>query len=663
MTTNPRKKCAVAVSSMLACLASIHVQADVPPVTAKTTRAVYRFQDVAVSPDGAFVASLEGGAGGLFHSSDLVIRRVRTGVATTVALPCARAVECSPGSPAWTPDGKHLTFTLRTPGGHGRSIYTVGADGTGLVKLMEFGGTIINLSYGPDGRLAMLATENARKEVGPNEPGVAFVGDLDEPPQEQRIAILEAGVLHWASPPDLFVHEYDWWPAGNGFVGIASPGYGDNTWYSAKLHAFSAADGSGRVIYTPSDIRQQIAAPKVSRDGKTVAFVAGTMSDFGLTGGDVYTLRLTDASATTTATSITPGMHASARAIAWSCQGSLLANLLASDKTEIVDLGDGSGSSAPRVLWSGVESLDRNHGGLTIGCPSGITVAVHQSFTTAPEIEVGTIGHWRDLTRVNAGMTAPGRAQSLTWSSDGFQVQGWLLLPARIEGKAPLIVEVHGGPAHAWVPVFEGPGLEATLLERGYALFRPNPRGSFGQGERFTAANVRDLGYGDLRDIQSGIDTVLQAAPIDGNRAGIMGHSYGGFMTMWAVTQTNRFKAAVVSSGWSNWVSYYGECDSTQWIVPYFGKSVYEDPEIYQRSSPINFIRNAHTPTILHAGELDFGVPSVQMQEFWHALKELGVPTSFVIYRGEGHGLRDPGNVADSDRRILEWFGKYLKND
>src|SRR5262249_40369197 len=153
----------------------------------------------------------------------------------------------------------------------------------------------------------------------------------------------------------------------------------------------------------------------------------------------------------------------------------------------------------------------------------------------------------------------------LTWSSDGFQAQGWLLLPTHTEGKVPLIVVVHGGPAAAAIPVFTGPGLYQTLLAHGYALFRPNPRGSFGQGERFAAASVRDLGHGDLRDIQSGVDASLQAAPIDGSRVGIMGGSYGGFMTMWSVTQTNRFKAAVAIAGISNWLSYYGENGIDQW--------------------------------------------------------------------------------------------------
>ena len=173
--------------------------------------------------------------------------------------------------------------------------------------------------------------------------------------------------------------------------------------------------------------------------------------------------------------------------------------------------------------------------------------------------------------------------QSVWWKNDGFDVQGWLLLPLHADGKIPMITQVHGGPAAAVTPGFPGPGIAAALLEHGYALFRPNPRGSYGQGERFTQANVRDFGHGDLRDILTGIDAAAKVAPIDTARLGLTGGSYGGFMSMWAVTQTNRFKAAVAAAGISDWLSYYGENGIDAWMIPYFGKSAYDDPAVYAR--------------------------------------------------------------------------------
>jgi dipeptidyl aminopeptidase/acylaminoacyl peptidase len=628
--------------------------------TAVPTRLVHRFLQTEVSPDGGLVASVEGDSppSGYYPPiRELVIRRVRDGAATTIALPCGAVPQCWPESPAWAPDGKHLSFSLRSPGSHARSIYSVAADGSGLTRLLEFSGTIDDLKYGPDGRLAMLATENANKEVGATEAGTPIAGDLDEATPEQRIAILDGGSLHWASPPDLYVYEYDWRPGARGFVGTAAPGNGDDNWWSAKLYAFTGADAAAKVIFAPTDIRQQIATPKVSRDGTVVAFIAGIMSDFGSTGGDVYTLPLDGGAAV----NVTPAMRASATAIAWSCDGRLQARLLAGDKAQFADLGSGRAAAAARILWSGEESMSNGGGYVSQACPSGVTAGSHQSFTQAPEIEVGAMGRWRNLTTANTGWTLPARVQSIWWKSDGFDVQGWLLLPEHSTGKLPMVTDVHGGPAAAVVPAFSGTGLMPTLLAHGYALFLPNPRGSYGQGERFTLANVRDFGHGDLRDILAGIDAAAKAAPIDTARLGITGGSYGGFMTMWAVTQTERFKAAVAAAGVSNWLSYYGENGIDAWMLPYFGASVYEDPAAYAQSSAINFIGNVKTPTFEYVGERDIECPAPQTQEFWHALKALNVPTSIMIYPGEGHGLRDPAHSADALQRTLAWFDKYLK--
>jgi dipeptidyl aminopeptidase/acylaminoacyl peptidase len=536
-------------------------------------------------------------------------------------------------------------------------VYAVSADGSGLSKLLDFGGTIVHLRYLPDGRLAMLAVANATKEVGATQAGAAIAGDLDAAPPEQRIAVVEQGALRWVSPPDLFVYEYDWRAGGKGFIGTAAPGDGDNNWWTAKLYAFPENGSGARVIYTPTDARQQLAMPKVSRDGSLVAFIAGIMSDFGSTGGDVYTLAIDGGGAT----NLTEGSHASTTAISWRCDGHLQAELLAGDKTQFADLGTGHKAAPARILWSGEESFGDRAGGISTACPSGVTADAHESFTAAPEIEIGAIGHWRNLTAVNAGLSLPARVQSVWWKNDGFDVQGWLLLPLHVDGKIPMITEVHGGPAAAVTPGFAGPGITGALLQHGYAVFRPNPRGSYGQGERFTQANVRDFGHGDLRDILAGIDAVAKVAPVDTARLGLTGGSYGGFMSMWAVTQTKRFKAAVAAAGISDWLSYYGENGIDAWMIPYFGKSAYDDPEVYGASSAINFMHNVKTPTFAYVGEHDIECPAPQTQEFWHAMKAMNVPTSIMIYPGEGHGLRDPEHLADAEQRTLAWFDKYLQ--
>jgi dipeptidyl aminopeptidase/acylaminoacyl peptidase len=201
----------------------------------------------------------------------------------------------------------------------------------------------------------------------------------------------------------------------------------------------------------------------------------------------------------------------------------------------------------------------------------------------------------------------------------------------------------------------------SVMAALGYFVFFPNPRGSYGGGEAFTRANIKDFGGGDLRDILAGVDAAVQKVPIDENRIGVTGWSYGGFMTMWTVTQTNRFRAAVAGAGIANWLSYYGENSIDQWMIPFFGASVYDDPQVYAKSSPINYIKRVKTPTLVVVGERDGECPAPQSFEFWHALKAQNVPTELVVYAGEGHSFRDPKNRVDVLKRAALWFERYLQ--
>jgi len=156
------------------------------------------------------------------------------------------------------------------------------------------------------------------------------------------------------------------------------------------------------------------------------------------------------------------------------------------------------------------------------------------------------------------------------------------------------------------------------------------------------------------------VDAAVKAAPIDPNRTGIIGWSYGGYMTMWAVTQTTRFKAAVAGAGIANWQSYYGQNKIDTWMLPFFGASVYDKPEAYSRSSPITYIKKVKTPTLVLHGDRDSEVPTPQGYEFWHALKALNVPTELVIYPDVGHAIAEPPAERDSGVLLVAWFDLYL---
>ncbi len=217
-------------------------------------------------------------------------------------------------------------------------------------------------------------------------------------------------------------------------------------------------------------------------------------------------------------------------------------------------------------------------------------------------------------------------------------------------------MSVHGGPSASIGARWSS----AMWAEQGYFEFQPNPRGSYGQGETFVQANVKDFGYGDLRDILKGMDAVEAQVSIDKNREGLTGWSYGGFMTMFAVTQTHRFRAAVAGAGISDWLSYYGENSIDQWMTPFFGASVYDDPAIYAKSSAINFIKNVTTPTLVIVGDRDGECPAPQSFEFWHALRAEGVKTQLVVYPNEGHGFHDPEHIRDRAQRVVRWFAENM---
>ncbi|HXA40862.1 MAG TPA: S9 family peptidase, partial [Phenylobacterium sp.] len=319
-------------------------------------------------------------------------------------------------------------------------------------------------------------------------------------------------------------------------------------------------------------------------------------------------------------------------------------------------------TGATKTLLSAAETFSAGDGRVSISRDGKVLAGVGEDFTTGPHIAAGSLTAPRTITHENDGLTPQVTARSITWKSDGYDVQGWLTGPANVEPgkKYPMVVLVHGGPSSAVQPTYMWKGATNDLVQHGFFVFQANPRGSFGQGEAFTKANVKDFGGGDLRDILAGVDAVEKVAPVDDRRLGVYGHSYGGFMTMWTVTHSNRFKAAVAGAGIADWVSYYGENGINQWMVPFFGTTAYKDPAAYDRFSPIRYINAAKTPTFIYVGERDVECPADQSLQFHAGLDAVGVPNSLVIYAGEGHGIREAEHKEDLKKRTLAWFDHYL---
>jgi len=273
----------------------------------------------------------------------------------------------------------------------------------------------------------------------------------------------------------------------------------------------------------------------------------------------------------------------------------------------------------------------------------------------------------RKLTSVNASFenTAPTTELLRYRSPDGFDLEGLVVKPRNYEkGKRyPLLVIVHGGPAGVFNYAFtprRGAYPVHAFAEQGYVIFLPNPRGSGNYGEKFRQANIKDWGYGDYRDIMQGVDELIKQGVADPERMGEMGWSYGGYMTSWIVTQTDRFKAVSMGAGLSNLISMYGVTDIPEFSEAYFGGPPWEDMQGYLRSSAMNFVQNAKTPTLIQHGQEDRRVPISQGEEFYRALTARGVPVEMVVYPRQPHGIQEPRLIKDSLERNLAWFNKWV---
>jgi dipeptidyl aminopeptidase/acylaminoacyl peptidase len=625
---------------------------------------MHGYAQLAMSADGtriAAVESSEGGEQGKRNPAAIVIRDAATGKIVASVDSNDACAGCRMDFPTWSPDQGALAF-IGTDAKAGTATLFVARDGK-VTAITTVNGVASTARWSPDGKqIAMLATVGARKLTGAVEAGVRQVGEigLAQNEDEQRIAVVPVagGELKLVSPSDTFIYEYDWTPDGKGFVVTSAKGNGDANWWVATLGHVDAATGKLRVIAAP---KMQMNMPRVSPDGATVAFIGGLMSDFGSVGGDVYTVPLAGGHPV----DVTPGYAGSFNGITWRGKA-ILGSVLAGSDSAVVSVDPARHSA--RTLWSGpVSSSASRDGHFVFSADGAVAAAVQQDYEHAPRIAAGRLPNLAAITHDNDDFAPQVKAQSVTWTNDAFKVQGWLVGPRNVEAgrKYPMIVQVHGGPAAAVTPNFiaEGArgGLARELTQRGYFVFMPNPRGSYGQGTRFSGANKRDFGGGDWRDILAGVDAAIKAAPIDGNRLGLMGHSYGGFMTMWGVTHSTRFKAAVAGAGIANWISYYGQNGIDTWMIPFFGASAYDDPAVYRAASPIESIKNAKTPTLIYVGERDVECPAAQSIEFWHGLRAMNVPTRLVIYPDEGHAIRKPEHQKDQRERMLAWFDQYLK--
>jgi dipeptidyl aminopeptidase/acylaminoacyl peptidase len=645
---------------------------------------------VAISPDGKQLAWTEGGL--------LEVAPIEDVKHPQVVTPAKES--CRESDIAWAPDSSELSFFAACKDESQAQLYLASLAGAKTVvrQMTRMKGYANLPAFSPDGKsVAFLFVPDATRPAGALAAMKPWSGVIGQDGVEvQRLATVNTSATDpiaptIATPASLHVYEFDWSPDSKSFAYVAAAPPGENNWWVARLYT-QAIGAEPKAIFAPSEDRGelrglQIAVPRWSPDGREVAFIGGLMSDQGSTGGDIYLIPATGGEAL----NLTPERKSTPKWIDWGDRGQLWFTELNGGSLELHRLHfEGvpfQSCPTDRVLLGcgvfaalsdpAVYSLEGNvHDGRMSGSISAsrdhrFFAFAASSMNQPPEIYLAIAAmkpELHPLTHKNRGIEPNwGRSETFDWMNEGYRVQGWLTYPKDYNPSKhyPLIVLVHGGPASAALSNWGDYGsLSAAGLSRlGYFVLQPNPRGSFGQGEAFVKANRRDFGYGDLRDILKGLDKAESKASIDDQRLGIFGWSYGGFMTMFAVTQTQRFHAAVAGAGISNWQSYYGENSIDQWMTPYFGASVYDDPAVYAKSSAINFIHAAKTPTLVVVGDRDGECPAPQSFEFWHALRAQGTPVELVVYPHEGHSFRSPEHMTDLSQRVMNWFAKYLPAD
>jgi len=589
----------------------------------------------------------------------------------------AKRGDCNETDPAWAPDSHHLAFLSNCAnGGKQKDLLVVDMQAKESPKHMaSLPGVAQDLTWAPDGKsLGFLYVPNGTRRASAVYAAKPASGEIGVDGMEvQRVATVDAagGNVRLLTPEGTYAYEFAWSPDSQRIVFTGAPPPGDNNWWVAKLYVQNAqVDAKASAILDPSTTKGslhglQMALPQWSPDAQRIVFIGGLMSDQGSTGGDLYAVSASGGEPV----NLTPNTRVTPAWFAWSGAQQLLVSQISNGQSQVAEYAiDATKATQTRVLFTLPATIGDGSAemALSLSANRSKLAYVQSSYTEAPEVHAGAVNDTAPpaVTHFNAALKPQwGKAESVEWDNEGRHVQGWLLYPANYDAKKsyPMIVTVHGGPSSAVIPRWPRMGFAGEPFSAlGYFVFTPNPRGSFGQGEAYVQANRKDFGHGDLRDILAGIDTVEKKLPVDDKRLGLTGWSYGGFMSMFIPTQTTRFRAVVAGAGISNWQSYYGQNLIDQWMIPFFGASVYDDPQVYAKSSAINFIKQTKSPTLIVVGDRDAECPAPQSFEYWHALRAQGVPTSLVVYPNEGHHFVDPEHQRDVLQRALLWFEKYL---
>jgi dipeptidyl aminopeptidase/acylaminoacyl peptidase len=581
-------------------------------------------------------------------------------------------------SPQWSPDGESIAFLSKRLGK--RNIWIIRVQAGEARVLTAVKDSVGSFKWSPDGQsIAFTALDplTSEEEKATKEKNDARVVDenikmsrlyvissrpTNGPPAEARL--LTKGNYSVGNEGGRTGRAFDWSPDGKALVFSRTSTPRPDDWTSADLMLVDVASGTVKPLV---QTRAAETLPCFSPDGRRIAYVA---SDNPPTWGGSGVIHVIPANGgvprSLTETFDRFGRYSDL--IGWSADGSKLYYAEARGTTLQVgalplDAKPQQISQADGMMVGGVHL---NHSRTKLGF-------AWEGLTRPAEAYVSAVERFEpaQVSRENQDVAVPplGRTEVVRWkSADALEVEGLLTYPVGYEkGKRyPLLLVIHGGPMGVFSQNYIGAsGLYpiAAFASRGYAVLRCNIRGSSGYGQKFRHANYGDWGGMDYKDLMTGVDHVVAAGVADPERLGVMGWSYGGYMTSWVITQTRRFRAASVGAGVTNLMSFTGTADIPGFLPDYFGGEPWDKLDTYRAHSAMFNVKGVSTPTLIQHGERDERVPLSQGQELYNALKRQGCTVKMVIYPRTPHGIEEPKLLLDCMRRNLEWFDLYVKGN
>jgi len=568
-------------------------------------------------------------------------------------------------NPKFSPDGSSIAFTSNRKDNRSQ-IYVIRLSGGEAEQITDGKGAAGNFEWSPDGKwLAFSMADVKSSDEEANDKGRNDFRWFEETYKLARLYVVPVAkdATGKRDPKKLtdvnrHVTGFDWSPDGSRlvFAHTKSPSFDD--WPTSDVSIVEVA--SARVTPFAATANAED-SPRFSPDGKWIAL---STSD----GPPRW--------AQSDRIAVHPTAGGAAKLMPLSNDGQ--PNILAwnPDSRGLIFTearGTGTALYGANVEAGTIQMMD--HQDAVISSPfsgkDGWYALVKQTADSPPEVFVGRTGvvELRKISNANAdhAKMQVGKTELVKWKSkDGREIEGLLTYPAGYTAgtKVPLILNIHGGPAGVFQRSYVGGRGSypiATFASKGYAVLRPNPRGSSGYGTEFRRANIKDWGFGDYEDLMTGVDHVIGMGVADPNRLGVMGWSYGGYMTSMIITKSKRFKAASAGAPVTNLMSFNGTADIPSFIPDYFGGHYWDDPATYTKHSAMFNIKGVSTPTLVQHGEADVRVPIEQGYQLYMALKKQNVPTRMIILPRQPHGPNEPKMQIAAMQSNLDWFDKYLK--